>query len=405
VQSGNLVHINKAPLSERGLEKFSNFKDREYYPNLEDLAYVLATQQHEYSQIMIRSMKNSKVKEGILNLSKGNEIDKANDFILEVKDKIDVVYDKNGKLTSKKLKLNQLLKKLSHDINIYFPIVDQRKNVLQNGEIFWVAFNPPDHDSSEYFVRAFNQFGEDSLISSKVGINNNLLVIAYSENQENYSPALRNFESISSIAPIDDCPELTLFGEPCFPNDPDPDPDPDPILTEEGINISRIKTVNIHDGLFDGDLELKIKLTQSFIEFSSTAGGPFNLAADLNLQVNPYNLYNQTVYHDAGYWYWYWYTLKFKNSNKWTGINYKRKWVDRQTYLDLDGLFGTEGLEIYNNIFRLSVEEEDPISNQIYFDEHYNFLTYPYGNERKFSADGGDFYLVIERGFYPVTSF
>lgn len=84
--------IKKVPLSERGLAKFSGFKDREYYPNLEDLAYVLATQQHEYSQVMRRAMKKSRVKEGILNLTKGNEIDKTNDLVLDVKDKIDYLY-------------------------------------------------------------------------------------------------------------------------------------------------------------------------------------------------------------------------------------------------------------------------------------------------------------------------
>lgn len=49
VQQELLSNTIKIPLSERGLEKFSGFKDRTYYPNLEDLAYVLATQQQEYS--------------------------------------------------------------------------------------------------------------------------------------------------------------------------------------------------------------------------------------------------------------------------------------------------------------------------------------------------------------------
>ncbi|NCQ52397.1 hypothetical protein GW796_11065 [archaeon] len=396
MQSGNLVHINKAPLSERGLEKFSNFKDREYYPNLEDLAYALATQQHEYSQIMIRSMKNSKVKEGILNLSKGNEIDKTNDFILEVKDKIDVVYDKNGKLTSKKLKLNQLLKKLSHDINIYFPIVDQRKNVLQNGEIFWVAFNPPDHDSSEYFVRAFNQFGEDSLISSKIGIKDNLLVIAYSENQENYSPALRNFESVSSIAPIDDCPELTLFGEPCFPNEPDPDPVPDPILTEEGINFLKFKTLNINDGFLDGDLEIEYSITQSYTNFSID-----NEIFGTSIGVNSLYYINRTADYNAGHWY----EFRYRNNNNWFYSNALRRYSDRQKYLDISGIFGLPNLIVYNNSFRLTIREVDVLSKTTYINEDYNFKTFNFNIERQINTDGGTFYYLIEKKQFPSTSF
>lgn len=124
-------------------------------------------------------MKKSRVKKGILNLTKGNEIDKTNDLVLDVNDKIDVLYEKNGKIKSKKLKVKQLLKRLSHDVNIYFPIVEHLKRVLEEGEPFWVAFNPPDHDKSEYFVRAFNQFGEDSMISSKFGIEDNIMAIIH----------------------------------------------------------------------------------------------------------------------------------------------------------------------------------------------------------------------------------
>lgn len=395
------VISKKAPLSEQALPEFTGFKDREYYTQLEDLAYVLATQQHEYSRDMRLSMKKSRVKEGILNLTKGDKIDKNNDLILKVKDKIDVVYEKKGKIKSKKLKLKQLLKRLSHDVNIYFPIDEHRNNVLNNGENYWVAFNPPDHDSTEYFVRAFNPQGKDTLISSKKGIDKNLLIIAYSENQEYYSPDLM----MATTQSIVDCPG----NEPCLPDRPDPDPlpdpDPNPGETEEGINIAKIKTKNIDDGYFDGDLELKIQLVQSLAEFSSNLDGPFNLGAELELLVNPHYLFNQTVTHDAGHWYWDWYRFRFKNSNNWTFINYKRKWSDRQTFLDLDGFLGTSGLVIYNNIFRLKVIEEDPINNNQYFSEHYNFLTYPYGNIREFNADGGKFYMVIEKGQYPSNSY
>jgi hypothetical protein len=192
----------KVPLSEQALPEFTDFKDREYYAHLEDLAYVLATQQHEYNQDMRHSMKKSRVKEGILNLTKGDKIDRNNNLILNVKDKIDVIYEKKGKIKSKKLKIKQLLKRLSHDINIYFPIDEHRNNVLTNGEDYWVAFNPPDHDTTEYFVRAFNPHGKDSLISSKKGIDENLLIIAYSENQEYYSPDLMMTTQL-----IVDCPE------------------------------------------------------------------------------------------------------------------------------------------------------------------------------------------------------
>lgn len=226
-----------------------------------------------------------------------------------------------------------------------------------------MAFNPPDHDKNEYFVRAYNQFGEDSLISSKVGIEENLLIIAYSENQELYSPGLDRIDPIG-----DDCIQIESFPErPCFPGNPDPGPDPDPVETEEGINIARIKTKGIQNGLFDGDLELRIEIKQSLAEFNAPASlGILDLSSLLNIEVNPYYLFNQTIPHDAGHWYWYWYEFRFRNSNKWTQINYKRKWADRQTYIDLSGIFGDIELAIYNNRFTLKITEHDALTPMKY---------------------------------------
>lgn len=99
---------------------------------------------------------------------------------------------------------------------------------------------------------------------------------------------------------------------PCLPGNPIPDP----VETEEGINLARIKTVNIHDGLFDGELELRIELIQSLANFSVDASGPFNLAAQVGVLANKYQLMNQMTTHDAGHWYWYWYEFRFRNSNK-----------------------------------------------------------------------------------------
>lgn len=345
---------------------------------------------------MRRAMKKSRVKEGILNLTKGNEIDKTNDLILDVKDKIEVLYEKNGKIKSKKLKVKQLLKRLSHDVNIYFPIVEHRKRVLEEGEPFWVAFNPPDHDKSEYFVRAFNQFGEDSLISSKVGMEENLLVIAYSENQENYSTALATLEP-------PDCLEYELYGEPCFPNEPNPDPlpDPTPVETEEGIQFLKFKTKNINDGFLDGDLEIQYSITQSYAKFNIDSDN-----VGISVGANALDYINREADYNAGHWYWYWYELRFRNNNNWLNVYALRRFSDRQKYVDINGVFGIPNITVYNNLFTLTIREDDGLYGRTtYINEDYNFNTFNFNIERALYVDGGIFYYVIEKKQFPKTSF
>lgn len=196
---------------------------------------MLAIYQADYKQTMIKAMKKSKVKEGILNLTKGNNIDKGNSFIQLLKEKIEVTYTKRNKSKTKEVTVASLLKKLSKDLNFYFPIVKHRKNVLEKKEDFWVAFNPPDHDTTEYFLRGYNQFGDERLFSSKAAPEENVAVLAYSENQEAYSPAL--------IEAKYKCP----IGETCEPYDPPPY-DPPTVEMAKGLNITKFKTVGWHDG-------------------------------------------------------------------------------------------------------------------------------------------------------------
>jgi hypothetical protein len=359
----------KVPLSEQALPEFTDFKDREYYAHLEDLAYVLATQQHEYNQDMRHSMKKSRVKEGILNLTKGDKIDRNNNLILNVKDKIDVIYEKKGKIKSKKLKIKQLLKRLSHDINIYFPIDEHRNNVLTNGEDYWVAFNPPDHDTTEYFVRAFNPHGKDSLISSKKGIDENLLIIAYSENQEYYSPDL-----MMTTQSIVDCPD----NDPCLPDrpnpDPLPDPDPNPGSYEKGLNLTSIRTKNIDDGYFDGDLELNYKITQP--AFSGVIDIPY--IGETNFTLSASNFIGGSVNHDVGHWYMDWFVPKFRNSNKKTFVNARRRASERYFLYDVP-FYGL----VYYDEFQIRIVEEDVVtSNDVLVDNRsFNLKTQTFGVE------------------------
>jgi hypothetical protein len=375
----------KVPLSEQALPEFTDFKDREYYAHLEDLAYVLATQQHEYNQDMRHSMKKSRVKEGILNLTKGDKIDRNNNLILNVKDKIDVIYEKNAKIKFKKLKLKQLLKRLAHDINIYFPIDEHRNNVLNNGEDYWVAFNPPDHDTTEYFVRAFNPHGKDSLISSKKGIDENLLIIAYSENQEYYSPDLMMTTQL-----IVDCPE----NDPCLPDRPDPYPlpypDPNPVETEEGLNITYIRTSDITDGLFDGDLEIKIKL--------------FQVGATGSISGIPYDFSNYSfidyvsIEHDAGHWFMDWFIPKFRNSNKKTYINRRRKLSERKVLVNIPYVG-----PIYYDEFTLAVREEDAVTaNEDLGSYSFNISVETFGTEKQTKTG---VFVRLDRAQYPITSY
>jgi len=75
--------------------------------------------------------------------------------------------------------------------------------------------------------------------------------------------------------------------------------------------------------------------------------------------------------------------------------------ADRQRYLDL---FGNR---FFNNKFTLKVTEVDftEISSKVYFDEDYYFDTYNYGYEREFNAEGGKFWIVIDRNNYPLSSY
>lgn len=102
------------------------------------------------------------------------------------------------------------------------------------------------------------------MFSSKVAPEENVAVLAYSENQEAYSPAL--------IEAKYKCP----VGEPCDPYDPPPY-DPPTVEMAKGLNITKFRTVGWNDGAFNGALEVRIGIYQ--LGASGTISGiPYSFA-------------------------------------------------------------------------------------------------------------------------------
>lgn len=372
----SIAHIDKKTSS----KKFKGFNDREYYPDLDELARVLALYQDDYSHTMIKAMKESRVKENILNLTKGNKIDKKNLHILNLNEKIEITFEKRDKTKTKEIKVKNLLKKLQKDINLYFPIDSHRVNVLEKNEDFWVVFNPPDHGNEEYYVSGYNKFGEEKLFSSNNKLpKENIAVLAYSENQEAYSSSLADsFTEVNNI--IQPC----IMGDSeCEPVDPPP-----PVEMAKGLNITKFRTVNYDDGFLDGDLEVKIRI-QQLGTTGDINGIPFN--------VSTYDFINYAYFsHHAGDWYWYWYEFRFRNSNKSTYINRRRKISERKILVTIP-LVGP----VYYDEFNINAVEEDPLADDV-LGSHSFHLSHQFGGEWEL---GTGIFVVVDYKDYPLSSY
>ena len=358
-----------------------NKKDKEYYPELDRLAKTIALNQQALKKSLINSMSASTIREGIVNLTQATNGKRHGEWASGLVNQIETYRNHLYAGTYSDIALGNTLDKLSKDLNIYFPVDEHRKNVLLNKEDFIVTFVYPDKDETkEFYLKGYNSKGRVIYLSSEKVPVQNTLVVTYTEGQES-----------QIVQPIKDCPEA-LIGEEC----PLPVVDePDPVETADGFNVTKFKTKNIHDGWFDGDLEIRIEIKQSLASLDIDSIFP------ISGELERHSLMNQTIHYDAGHWYFYWYQFRFRNSNKWKSVNYRRRMADRQRYLDL---FGNR---FFNNKFTLKVTEVDftEISSKVYFDEDYYFDTYNYGYEREFNAEGGKFWIVIDRNNYPLSSY
>ena len=192
------------------------------------------------------------------------------------------------------------------------------------------------------------------VLSSEVVPQENVLVIAFSENQEEFPE------------PGDDGGGGTT-----------------PVYYE-GLRVKRVKTNGITDGWLDGDLELRIKVVQSSVTIQGYLLSAFTFTSD-------------KVDHDAGGWNWLFF---WKESNKWTYINHYRKWSERQHVTIL-------GVKFYNDSFTLSVWEEDVsvLTDDYIGDFSFNMDTHSFGSDILVSGGSDKCWVTLDSGSYAAGKY
>ncbi len=343
----------------RDLRKRTESFDSKYFHDLEDLSRTIATKQNTLRADLVNGMKKSKIKENIINLSKALRERSSQPFATNGVTGIESIYNDNMKGAGK-LGFAELLSSLSKDINAYFPVREHRQNVFERGEDFWVAFNPPLHDESEYFVTAYNKNGQEKTLSSMKVPSENVMVLAYSENQERYSMQLLPCGD-------EDCGGGGGGGTTYY----------------EGLRLVSVRTDNINDGWLDGDLELRIKVHQA----AFTVSHPFGTST-----ISAYVYLNIFKNHDAGSWG----IFGWNDSNKWTTINAYRKWSERLSVT-------VNGATYHNPIFLMEVTEEDPFFNDNIGEASFNSDTYSWGSALYVVNGSKKCRVVIDKGLYPST--
>lgn len=342
------------------------------FESLDELAKILAINQNNYSDVMKSAMKYSKVKENILNISDLIKNNKVNNLEKSLIRSLDNVHSANKKKNSPKL--SQLLTNLTKDINIYFPVKQHRENVLKLNQEYWVVFSTPIHDDNEYFVTGYNKNGEVKQFSSKIVPAENILVISYSEHQEQFTPYL---------LPCADCDNP---GDGEFPGNGD-DPG-NPVPTELGLSVDRFKTNGIDDGWLDGDLEIRIIISQ-FTTVGSI--GWFNWSIDGIIFMVP------RFDHDAGTWTW---LFSWEESNIWTTVNAKKRLSERVV------LYNNETGPIYWDRFEIQIWEEDvfPYTSDFLASSSFDLNTFSHFGE-EWQIVGNQIWIVLNKKHYPTTSF
>lgn len=339
-------------------------EDISSFTGLDELAMFIAVNQSDLRVPMLEEMKQSTIKENIINMTKtlnsGNS-SFARDLDSKFTERADKKVNKN---------LKRLLSDLSKDINIYFPVKEHRHNVLVKGESFLVAFNPPIH-TGEYFVTAYDKSGNSQVVSSEQTTLENIMVIAYSENQEKYSANI-----LPGCETGEDCGGGGSGGG-----------NGTPITYYEGFRLKSVRTDDITDGWLDGDLELRIKVNQSDVVTSSL---PFFGT----ISINGFTFVNTFVNHDAGSWG----LFGWDDSNDWTSINAYRKWSERQSVTYLGQLY-------YNNTFRIFVEEEDPVFNDYIGDASFDKTTFDWSQPLYVLNGSKKCRVKLESGSYPSTAY
>lgn len=331
---------------------------------LNDFARLLATSQDDYKENLIKSMKNSKIKENIINLSLANINSR------EIFNKFTKLVEYNSQIFSSDLSLLKFLKTLPKDLNIYFPVDAHRKNVLENGQTFIVGYNPPRQLDEEYHFTAFDNEGNSIKLSSKIVPNENVLILAYSENQEKYSINAK------------------LCGDCGGEDDPDQSGGgsggggPNEVTYYDGLRVKRIKTKGIHDGWADGDLELRVQITQETVYVN-------------DYKVNGTSFTEDLKYHDAGTWEW---GVNWKESNKWSYINHYRRWSERAHTTVL-------GVKIYNDEFVIEVIEEDPFDDDEIGKSTFFLDTHAFGSDFLVSGGSEKCWVTLDSGSYASSKY
>jgi hypothetical protein len=359
--------LNAPPL-ENEIEESMDFRkrtescDSKYFQDLEDLSKTIATNQKALRADLVSGMQKSEIKESIINLTKAVRERSSQPFARNAVTGIERIHKDKVKNLQGKLGLAELLSSLSKDVNAYFPVREHRQNVFERGEDFWVTFNPPLHES-EYFVTAYNKNGEKKTFSSMKVPSENVMVFAYSENQERYTMQLLPCGD-------EDCGGGGGGGG-------------GSTTYYEGLRLVSVRTDNINDGWLDGDLELRIKVHQA----AFTVSHPFGTST-----ISAYVYMNIFKNHDAGSWG----IFGWNDSNKWTTINAYRKWSERLSLT-------VNGVTYYNPYFLVEVTEEDPFFNDNIGEASFNSDTYSWGSALYVVDGSKKCRVVIDKGSYPST--
>ena len=130
----------------------------------------------------------------------------------------------------------------------------------------------------------------------------------------------------------------------------------------------------------------------------------FQIGANGTISGIPYNfstfsfIDNVSLNHDAGHWYLHWFVPKFRNSNKYSYINRRRRLFERKVLVNIPYLD-----PVYYDEFTLTVTEEDGLSAEDDLGSYsFDFNVETFGTEKQTRTG---VFVRLDRSQYQVSSY